>query len=259
MKWSVNFKKSRSIATVVIENQGRLNALSLPMWRQLRSCFEELGHDRDSIRCIVLRGAGDAFAAGADIAEFERERYDVPTARAYGKAIHPALIAISECPHPVISLIKGPCVGEGLEIASRTDIRICGESARFGIPVNKLGLVVAYAELKALLDIVGPAAAMEILLEGKIIGAADAARVSLVNRVVPDSELDAEVYATAKRIAEGAPLAARWHKKFVRRLLESKPLREDEVDESYDCFGTEDFKIGYRAFLEKKKPEFKGH
>ena len=258
MSGSVTYKKDGAIATVVIENEGRLNALSLPMWRQLRAAFEELSHDRDQTRCIVLRGAGEAFASGADIAEFERERYDVQSARAYGKAIHPALVSISECPHPVVSMIHGPCVGGGLEIASRTDIRIAGESARFGVPVNRLGLVVAYAELKALLDIVGPAVAMEMLLEGKIVGAKEAASMRLVNRVVPDSKLEAEVYESAKRIADGAPLAARWHKKFVRRLLEPKPLREDELEESFDCFGSEDFQIGYRAFLEKKKPQFKG-
>jgi enoyl-CoA hydratase len=258
MSGGVSYKKDGAIATVIIENKDRLNALSLPMWRELRAAFAELAHDRDTTRCIVLRGAGEAFASGADIAEFERERYDFETARAYGKAIHPALVAISECPHPVISLIHGPCIGGGLEIAGRTDIRICDETARFGIPVNRLGLVVAYAELKALLDIVGPAVALEMLLEGKIVGAEEAERMRLVNRVVPAAQLEAEVYGTARRIAEGAPLAARWHKKFVRRLLEPKPLREDELDESFDCFGTEDFRIGYRAFLEKKKPQFKG-
>jgi enoyl-CoA hydratase len=258
MSGGVSYKKDGAIATVIIENTERLNALSLPMWRELRAAFAELAHDRDTTRCIVLRGAGEAFASGADIAEFERERYDVETARAYGKAIHPALVAISECPHPVISLIHGPCIGGGLEIAGRTDIRICDETARFGIPVNRLGLVVAYADLKALLDIVGPAVALEMLLEGKIVGADEAERMRLVNRVVPAAQLETEVYATARRIAEGAPLAARWHKKFVRRLLEPKPLREDELDESFDCFGTEDFRIGYRAFLEKKKPQFKG-
>ncbi|MBY0530986.1 MAG: enoyl-CoA hydratase/isomerase family protein [Xanthobacteraceae bacterium] len=258
MSGSVTQTTDGSVATVVIENEGRLNALSLPMWRQLRQAFEGLSHDRDTVRCIVLRGAGEAFASGADIAEFERERYDIESARAYGKAIHPALVAISNCPHPVIAMIHGPCVGGGLEIASRADIRIAGEGARFGVPVNRLGLVVAYAELKALLDIVGPSVALEMLLEGKIVGAKDAASMRLVNRVVPDAKLENEVYETAKRISEGAPLAARWHKKFVRRLLEPKPLREDELDESFDCFGTEDFKIGYRAFLEKKKPQFKG-
>ncbi len=258
MSGSVSYTKDGAIATVVIENKGRLNALSLPMWRQLRTVFEELAHDREQTRCVVLRGASDAFASGADIAEFERERYDIASARAYGKAIHPALVAISECPHPVIAMIRGACVGGGLEIAARADIRIAAEGARFGIPVNRLGLVVAYAELKALLDIVGPSVALEMLLEGKIVNAKDAADMRLVNRVVPDVKLEREVYDTARRIAEGAPLAARWHKKFVRRLLEPRPLREDELDESFDCFGTEDFRIGYRAFLEKKKPQFKG-
>lgn len=258
MSGSVSYTKDGAIATVVIENEGRLNALSLSMWRQLRTAFEELGHDREHMRCVVLRGAGDAFASGADIAEFERERYDIESARAYGKAIHPALVSISECPHPVIALIHGPCVGGGLEIAARADIRIAGEGARFGVPLNRLGVVVAYTELKALLDIVGPSVALEMLLEGKIVGAKEAAAMRLVNRVVPDAKLEHEVYDTAKRIADGAPLAARWHKKFVRRLLEPKPLREDELDEGFDCFGTEDFKIGYRAFLEKKKPRFEG-
>lgn len=259
MSGSVTYKKNGFIATVTIEHEGRLNALSLPMWRQLRAAFGDLAHDRETTRCIVLRGAGEAFASGADIAEFAHERYNIETARAYGKAIHPALLSISECPHPVISMIHGPCIGGGLEIAGRSDIRICDDTARFGIPVNRLGLVVAYTELKALLDIVGPAAALEMLLEGKIIGAEDALRMRLVNRVVPAAQLETEVYATANRIADGAPLAARWHKKFVRRLLEPRPLREDEHDESFECFGTEDFQIGYRAFLEKKKPQFKGH
>ncbi len=107
MSGSVSYTKDGAIATVVIENKGRLNALSLPMWRQLRTVFEELAHDREQTRCVVLRGASDAFASGADIAEFERERYDIASARAYGKAIHPALVAISECPHPVIAMIRG--------------------------------------------------------------------------------------------------------------------------------------------------------
>ncbi len=147
------------------------------------------------------------------------------SAKKYGKAIHPSLEAVSNCPHPVIAQIKGPCVGGGLEIAARADMRICSASARFGIPVNKLGLVVAYDELKPLLDIVGPAVAhLKLLLEGKIIDAARAEKIGLVNRVVADADLETEVLATAKRIADGAPLAARWHKQFVRRLLEPAPL-----------------------------------
>lgn len=257
MTGTVSFKKDGDIATVTIDSPGRLNALSLPMWRQLQAAFETANAD-DTLRCVVLRGAGDAFAAGADISEFESERHNIEPARKYSKAIHPALDAVSACPHPVIALIKGPCVGGGLEIAARVDMRICGAGARFGIPVNRLGLVVAQEELKPLMQIVGPAAALEILLEGTIIDAARAEKIGLVNRVVPDAEVEEHVYATAKRIAAGAPLAARWHKKFVRRLLAGEPIGEAERAENYACFGTEDFQIGYRSFLDKTKPVFKG-
>jgi enoyl-CoA hydratase/carnithine racemase len=155
-------------------------------------------------------------------------------------------------------MIKGPCVGGGLEIASQCDMRICGESSRFGIPVKNLGLVVAYQEMRGLVDLVGPSAALEIVLEGRIFGAQEAFRKGLVNRVVPDAEVEQEAYAAARRIAEGAPLVARWHKKFVKRLLDPKPLTAAELEESFACFATEDYRIGYRAFLAKKKPEFKG-
>jgi enoyl-CoA hydratase len=258
MKGRVHFSKDGAIATVVIDNPARLNALSTKMWRELGETFTALSAD-EAIRCVVVRGAGDAFAAGADIAAFQKERHDVESARAYGKIVHAALGALANCRHPVVALIKGPCVGGGLEIASKCDIRICGESARFGIPVKRLGLVVAYEEMQALLEIVGPAAALEIVLEGRVFGAAEAERKGLVNRVVPDAEVEKEAHETAGRIAEGAPLAARWHKKFVRRLLDPKPLSATELEENFACFGTEDFQIGYRSFLDKTKPAFKGH
>ena len=257
MGGTVSFHKDGAIATVVIENPGRLNALSLPMWRQLMDAFAALSSD-DALRCVVVCGAGEAFAAGADIAEFENERYDVASARQYGKVVHAALEAISACPHPVIALIKGPCVGGGLEIAARVDLRICGETSRFGIPVNRLGAVVAYQEMRPLLQIAGPAAVLEILLEGTILNAAEADKKGLVNRVVADADVEKEVYATANRIAAGAPLVARWHKKFVRRLLDPKPLGAAELEDNYACFATEDFQTGYRSFLDKSKPVFKG-
>jgi enoyl-CoA hydratase len=257
MTGRVDFRKDGAIATVVIDNPGRLNALSLPMWGQLEAAFKTLSAD-EGVRCVVVRGAGDAFAAGADIAEFENERNDVESARHYGKAVHAALDAISDCRHPVVAMIKGACVGGGLEIVARADMRICGESARFGIPVNRLGAVVAYQEMKPLIQIAGPAAVLELLLEGAILKAADAERKGIVNRVVADRLVEDEVYATAHRIADGAPLVARWHKQFVRRLLDSKPLSDAELEDNFACFKTEDYQIGYRSFLEKKKPEFKG-
>jgi enoyl-CoA hydratase/carnithine racemase len=157
-----------------------------------------------------------------------------------------------------VALIEGICVGGGLEIAALCDLRICGESSRFGVPIKRLGLVMAYPEIAGLLRVAGRAATLEILLEGRVFGAAEAKNKGLVTRVVPDAQVEAEAYATAERICEGAPLVARWHKKFLARLEDPAPLSEAELDEGYDCYGTEDFRIGYRSFLEKTPPGFKG-
>jgi enoyl-CoA hydratase len=258
MTGTVRVERDGMIATVLLDNPERLNAVTTDMWRALGEAFTGLNADT-SLRCVVLRGAGDlAFAAGADISGFETDRNSPEAAKIYDELSHRSLVAISQSPHPVVALIKGACVGGGLEIAAQCDLRISGESARFGIPVKRLGLVVAYRELQGLLSVVSPAVALEILLEGRIFGAAEADKKGLVTRVVADADVVAEAYRTAERIAEGAPLVARWHKKFVRRLQDPTPLSEAENDESYACFGTEDFRIGFRAFLAKTKPTFEG-
>jgi enoyl-CoA hydratase/carnithine racemase len=250
--------RDRAIATVTLNNPGKLNALSLEMWKQLGEAMRALDAD-ESLRCVILRGAGtEAFAAGADIAEFAAVRRDSAQAREYGGQIASTMRAIGECRHPTVAMIHGVCVGGGLEVASQCDLRICGESSRFGIPIKRLGLVVAYAELAALIALVGRAVALEILLEGRVFGAIEAKEKGLVTRVVPDERVEAEALATAQRIAEGAPLVARWHKRFARRLADPTPLSEAEVDEGYACFDTEDYRAGYRAFLEKRAPQFTG-
>ncbi|MCU0804147.1 MAG: enoyl-CoA hydratase-related protein [Burkholderiales bacterium] len=247
-----------AIATVILNKPERLNALDKSMWLRLGAIMRELDGD-ESIHAVVVRGAGDkAFAAGADIAEFANERATVERAREYGKAIHDTMDAVGACRHPTIAMIRGACVGGGLEIASLCDLRICGESSRFGIPVAKLGLVMAYGELKGLIDLVGRPVAMEILLEGRVFGALEAKEKGIVNRVMADDRVEEEVYATARRIAEGAPLVHRWHKKFARRLADPKPLAPAEYDESFAAFGTEDFRRGVTAFLDKTAPDFVG-
>ena len=157
-----------------------------------------------------------------------------------------------------MALIEGVCIGGGLEIASLCDIRICGASSRFGVPVNRLGLVMAHAELDGLVRLVGAAIAAEIVLEGRVFGAADPKDKGLVTRVVADDAVESEALAAARRIAAGAPLVARWHKKSLRRLADPRPLTEAETDEGYACFATEDFATGVRAFLAKTEPDFKG-
>jgi len=258
MDSTILVQRDGSIATVVLNRPDKLNALTRAMWMRLAQVFEQLDAD-DHVRCIVIRGAGTkAFAPGNDISEFPTERSNIEQARTYGNDMRHTIEAIGRCRHPIVAQIHGICVGGGLELAGLADIRICGESSRFGVPINKLGLVMAYAEIGALVALAGEAAALEILLEGRVFGAREALDKRLVTRVVADDQVEAEVKATVQRIAEGAPLVARWHKKFARRLRDATPLSEAEYDEGFACFGTEDFGIGYRAFLAKQKPEFRG-
>ena len=249
-----------AIATVSLNNPDKLNALTVVMWQQLARVMNELSAD-DDLRCIVLRGAGQgAFAAGADIAEFAQERDNVEQGKRYHRElVHGALKAVGECRHPTVAMIHGPCVGGGLEIACQCDLRLSGESGRFGVPINRLGFPIAYDELAALLPLVGRAVALEILIEGRVWKAQEAFAKGLLTRVVPDAGLRDEAYATAQRIAEGAPLVARWHKQFVRRLTpQPKALTAAEIEENFAYFNTEDYRIGYDAFINKKKPKFVG-
>jgi len=246
------------IATVVLDRPQKLNALTRAMWQSLGDAIGELSDD-DSVRCIVVRGAGEkAFSPGNDIAEFATQRSNKAQAIEYGKAMHATAAALAACRHPLVAQIHGICVGGGLEIAALCDLRICGESSRFGAPIKNLGLVMAYPEMAPLVRLVGPAVALEILLEGRILDAAEALAKGLVTRVVADDQVATEARAAAQRIADGAPLVARWHKKFARRLTDPRPLSAAELDECFDCFDTEDFREGYAAFLAKRKPKFEG-
>ena len=255
---SILLERADTIATVTLNNPDKMNALDLGMWRDLAQVLQDLSAD-DSVRCVILRGAGEqAFSAGADIEEFERERNSAEKSRAFSKITQAGLRAIAECRHPTIAQIHGACVGGGLEMATMCDMRICGASSRFGIPINRLGLVVSYEELSGLVPLVGKAATLEILLEGRVFGAEEALRKGLVNRFVADADVAAEVAGTAKRISLGAPLVARWHKKFVNRMLQPTTITAQERDEAHLCFDTEDFRIGWKAFLAKAKPTFVG-
>jgi len=255
---SILVERDGAIATVVLNRPQKLNALTRAMWALLGDTVEQLSNDA-GVRCIVLRGAGDkAFSPGNDISEFETQRSNKAQAIEYGKAMHSTAGKLAACLTPIVAQIHGICVGGGLEIAALADIRICGASSRFGAPIKNLGLVMAYAEMAPLVRLVGQSVALEILLEGRVFDAAEAKDKGLVTRVVPDDQVAAEARATAERIADGAPLVARWHKKFARRLAEGGPLTPREIDECFDCFDTEDFRIGYSAFLAKTKPGFVG-
>jgi enoyl-CoA hydratase/carnithine racemase len=145
-----------------------------------------------------------------------------------------------------------------MEIACACDIRIAGASSKFGVPINRLGLTMAYDELAFFIDVVGKSTALEVLLEGSVFGAEHAQTLGLISRIVEDTALEGEAYALARRVADGAPLVNRWHKKFARRLADPRPLTRDEAAEGYAAFDTEDYRTGYQAFLLKRKPDFQG-
>ncbi len=245
------------IATLLLDNPGKLNAINLAMWQQLAGHVATISSDAN-IRCVVIRGAGnEAFAAGGDLEEFVSGRATLEQALHYHGQVATALNAIADCPHPTVALIRGACIGGGLEIAGVCDLRIGSEGSRFGAPINKLGFSMYPGEMEGLLKLAGPAVMKEILLEGRILTATEAYEKGLVTRVVPDTQVDDEAYASARRIAAGAPLVAGWHKQWIRRLQSGKPLNDEEKAASFAFLDTEDYKEGLSAFLEKRKPLFK--
>lgn len=248
------------IATIVLSHPGKLNALSVRMWRELHACVSQLAAD-DEVRAIVVRGADGHFAAGADIEEFPVERGTEAALRHYhNDIIAPALDALAGCRHPTVALIEGVCVGGGLEIAAHCDLRIAGEASRFGIPINQLGFSMAPGELRGVLGLVGRAVALELLLEGRIFGAHEAREKGLLTRVTRERDAAAEAYAAARRIAAGAPLAARINKMLIRRMTpQAEPLTESEWVAAFAYWDSHDHREGVAAFLEKRVPNFRGH
>lgn len=245
------------LATVTLFNPGKLNAIDAAMWLRLAVVFAELDADA-SLRAIVVRGEGSAFAAGGDLDEFRDARATVDKALAYHEAVGTALTAVESCRHPTVAMILGACVGGGLEIACACDLRIAGESARLGAPINKLGFSMYPGELAGLLKLAGPAVAKEILLEGRLLTAREAYEKGLLTRVIPDKLAESEAVATAKRIADGAPLAARAHKQWIARLLNDRPLTDEEKRASFAFLDSADYAEGLAAFAEKRRPDFKG-
>ena len=250
-------QKSNFLVEVVLNRPDKLNAMTKPMWIELGKVFKKLSRDK-KLRCIIIRGEGrKSFSPGNDIGEFKEERSSSKLAKDYGKYLHGTLGEIFNCPIPTLALIEGICVGGGLEIAGCCDIRICGKNSRFGVPIKRLGLTMAAKELEVLLKITNYSTAMEILFEGRVFNAEEAFEKKLVNRVVNDKDVEKEAYKSADLICEGAPRVARWHKQFAKNILKNGKVTEKINNLGYKCYDTEDFKIGYKSFLNKIKPKFK--
>ncbi|MBP6020119.1 MAG: enoyl-CoA hydratase/isomerase family protein [Burkholderiaceae bacterium] len=247
------------LAIVTLSNPGKLNAITVSMWLALAELFHTLS-EQTELRCVVLRGLDGNFAAGADISEFPRVRADLDGVMHYHqRVLAPALNAIAACQHPVIAQIEGVCVGGGLEIASQCDLRIAGQSARFGAPINRLGFPMAPDEMRGLLALAGRAVTLEILLEGRVFDASEAMAKGLLTRVLPDDQLTADVMRVADRLAQGAPLATRLNKKTIARLsLSEQPLSDYEYRDFFSYATSHDHHEGVQAFLAGRKPVFSG-
>jgi len=254
---TITVEKRGRVAVLTINRPDKLNALNSKVHSEGVAALDELKRD-DEVRVVVITGAGErSFIAGADISEFQDK---TPVTQRNTFTERSLFNSIDSFPKPVIAMVNGFCLGGGNELAMACDIRIASENARFSQPEINLGIMCGGGGTQRLPKLVGEGRAMEMVLTGDMIDAATAERYGLVNHVYPSADLEAETMSLAEKIAEKAPIALQLSKeavKFASRSNLDEGLRR-EVDLFAICFSTEDKKEGVAAFLEKRKPEFKG-
>lgn len=248
------------VGRITFNQPEKRNAMSVEMWDGLSAILDGWAPD-PAVRVVVLTGAGDkAFVSGADISQFEKSRSNADAQKEYDKLTSAGRRQLAAFGKPVIARIQGFCLGGGLGIAMQADLRIASAGSAFGIPAAKLGISYGYDMVSRLIGLVGHAHARMLLLTGDRIGAAEAERIGLVNRVVPDAELDATVDRLAETIAGNAPLSVKGMKFTLAQAL------RDPADRDMDgvlaaigaCFDSADYTEGRTAFMEKRKPRFVG-
>ncbi len=253
-------RREGSIGWIVFSNPDKYNAVTYDMWRALPEALADFDGDPD-MRAICLTGDGEkAFVSGADISEFEAKRGSADAAAEYNRASQAAGAALVAARLPTVARIRGICFGGGLGLALSCDMRIAADDARFCVPAARLGLGYPYAGLKRLVDLVGPAYAAEIFATARRYNAAEAAHMHLVNRVVPVADLDAACAETLGAIADNAPLTIEAALAAIDAACKADAERDlDAVQVLFDrCFNSEDYKEGRKAFMEKRKPVFRG-
>ena len=251
-------KKEGALGWIVFNNPERRNAMSIDMWQALPPALDDFEKD-PSIRVVVLTGSGDrAFISGADISQFEKQRSSQEQVQRYEEISEAAQAKLAGFEKPVIAMIRGYCLGAGVNVANACDLRIAGDDARFGIPAGKMGLGYRATSMKNLVDTVGAPFAREIMLTARHFDAAEALHMGLIHRIIEKEKLEEFVREYANTIAANAPLTLRAAKRTIREV--SKRDYDAELCRSWvrECFESEDYAEGRRAFMEKRKPQFRG-
>jgi len=248
------------VGVITFNNPEKRNAMSLDMWEGLGHALVELRDDAE-VRVVILAGAGDkAFVSGADISQFEKNRHNAQASEEYAKKSAAQRALLADYPKPIIACIRGFCLGGGMQVAMSADIRIASENSQFGIPAAKLGIAYGYDGLKNLVSLVGPSWARLIMYTGMKIDSAEALRIGLVDRVLPDAELWDATMEIARTISGNAPLAVQAAKITIAQVLKDPDKRDMDAIKAIGtaCMDSEDFREGRTAFMEKRKPRFKG-
>jgi enoyl-CoA hydratase/carnithine racemase len=253
-------RKEGRVGYVIYNNPEKHNAVSLDMWEAAVGILDEFRNDPEVTVVVVTGAGGKAFVSGADISRFEKERSDEEAVKRYSEIVEKSYRAFHEFPKPTIAMIRGYCIGGGMGLATCCDLRICTEKSTFAVPAAKLGLGYGYTGLKRLVDIVGPSFAMEIFYTARQFTAAEAQVMGLVNRVVPDAELEKYVHDYAAIIAGNAPLTIKAVKATVAQVMKHDSERDIAGSEALvqACFKSRDYEEGRKAFMEKRKPVFTG-
>ena len=253
-------RRDGAVGHVVFNNPAKLNAVSLDMWDSFVGILKDYENDSE-IRCLVVSGAGGrAFVSGADISKFESERANAEAQVRYDAISRQGYEALYNFPKPTIAKVTGYCIGGGMNLAACCDMRFCNEGARFGIPAAKLGLGYGFLRIERLSRIVGLPRAIEFLFTAKQYTAEEAYTMGLVNAFASDAELDALVARTTDAISQNAPLTIALAKAAAREIAKPESQQDHKKLEALAkaCFDSEDYKEGRTAFMEKRKPVFKG-